>query len=149
MPPRPFLTSARWTLDGLISKGCRFLEIPRVSVSDKNLEVIIRAHESSGVPLVIDGIHEHRAWPATIFNTQWLCDNVQKSELCKVVRYFGCGDPFLPRNSGQKMRRHLQRPVSHRTLGEVRGILPQHSHGLERKLPRTRCFACLMMRGNP
>ncbi|KAF8265954.1 hypothetical protein EI94DRAFT_1587226 [Lactarius quietus] len=76
MPPRPFLTSAGWTLDGLVSKGCNFVKIPRVSVSDKNLEVIIRAHESSGVPLVIEGMHEHRAWPATIFNTQWLCENV-------------------------------------------------------------------------
>ena len=102
MPPGPFLTSAGWTLDGLISKGRRFLEIPRVSVSDKNLEVIIRAHESSGVPLVIEGMHEHRAWPAAIFNTEWLCENVHQRELGKVVRRFGRGDLFLSRNSGQK-----------------------------------------------
>ncbi|KAI9446092.1 hypothetical protein H4582DRAFT_2163631 [Lactarius indigo] len=78
MPPAPFLTSAGWSTDGLISRGSRFLKIPRISVSDKNLEVIIHTHESSGVPLIIEGMHEHRAWPATIFNTQWLCENVQQ-----------------------------------------------------------------------
>ena len=86
MPPGPFLTSAGWTLDGLISQGSRFLKIPRVSVSDKNLEVMIRAHEASGVPLVIEGMHEHRAWPTTIFNTHWLCENVQQRELGDMVR---------------------------------------------------------------
>jgi len=73
-------------MDGLISRGCHFLKIPRVSVSDKNLEVVIRAHEASGVPLVIEGLREHRAWPATIFNTQWLCENVQQRELGNMVR---------------------------------------------------------------
>jgi hypothetical protein len=88
MPPLagPSLTSAGWSLEGLISKGCHFLEIPRVSVSDKNLEVVIRAHEGSGVPLVIEGMHEHRAWPATMFNTQWLCENAQQRELSNMVR---------------------------------------------------------------
>ena len=85
MPPRPFLTSAGWTLDGIISKGCHFFEVPRISVSDKNLEVIIRAHEASGVPLVIEGMHEHQAWPATIFDTQWLSENVQQRELGRTV----------------------------------------------------------------
>ncbi|KAH9066292.1 hypothetical protein EDB87DRAFT_1732683 [Lactarius vividus] len=78
MPPGPFLSSAGWSMDGLISRGSRFLKIPRISISDKNLEVIIHTHESLGVPLVIEGMHEHRAWPTTIFNTQWLCENVQQ-----------------------------------------------------------------------
>ncbi|KAH9071132.1 hypothetical protein EDB83DRAFT_2577696 [Lactarius deliciosus] len=78
MPPGPFLSSAGWSMDELISRGSRFLKIPRISVSDKNLEVIIHTHESLGVPLVIEGMHEHRAWPATIFNTQWLFENAQQ-----------------------------------------------------------------------
>lgn len=86
MPPGPFLTSAGWSLEGLILRGSHFLKVPRISVLDKNLEVIIRAHENSGVPLVIEGMHQHQAWPATIFNTQWLGENVQQRELGAMVR---------------------------------------------------------------
>jgi hypothetical protein len=66
--------------------GPRFQEIPRVSVLDKNLDAIIRKHEISGVPLVIEGMHEHRAWPSAMFDIQWLRSNVKQRELGNVVR---------------------------------------------------------------
>lgn len=64
-------------------RGPRFLEIPRVSVSDQNLEVTIHQHETSGVPLVIERMHEHETWPTSMFDTQWLRDNSKQRELRK------------------------------------------------------------------
>lgn len=83
MTQEPFLTSAGWSLNQLVTRGPRFREIPRVSVSDQNLEVIIRQHETSGVPLVIEGMHEHETWPAATFDIQWLRDNSKQRELGK------------------------------------------------------------------
>ena len=88
MPPEPILTSAGWSLNGLITQGHRFREIPRVSVSDKNLDATIYATtESSGVPLVIEGMHEHQAWPTAMFDIQWLRDNLKQRELGRLVSY--------------------------------------------------------------
>lgn len=101
MPPEPLLTSAGWSLNGLITQGRRFREIPRISISDKNLEATIRKHESSGVPLVIEGMHVHQAWPNSMFDIQWLGDNLKQRELGKLVRCLGCGD-ILARDTGQK-----------------------------------------------
>jgi hypothetical protein len=87
MPAESLLTSAGWSLNGLIAQGHRFREIPRVSVSDQNLDATIRNHESSGVPLVIEGMHEHQAWPTTMFDIQWLRDNLKQRELGKLVSW--------------------------------------------------------------
>lgn len=92
MPPGPLLTTAGWTLNGLIMQGHRFRKIPRVSISDKNLEATIRKHESSGTPLVIEGVHGHQAWPTAMFNVQWLRDNLKQRELGKLVKWPGNGD---------------------------------------------------------
>jgi hypothetical protein len=101
MPPEPLLTTAGWSLNGLITKGHRFREIPRISVSDKNLDATIRKHESSGLPLVVEGMHEHQAWPTAMFDIQWLRDNLKQRELGKLVNSLGCGD-VLARDTGQK-----------------------------------------------
>ena len=85
MPPESLLTSAGWSLNGLLTQGDRFREIPRISVSDKNLDATIRDHESSGVPLVIEGMHEHQAWPTAMFDIQWLRDNLKQRELGRLV----------------------------------------------------------------
>lgn len=85
MPPEPLLTSAGWSLKELITQGHRFREIPRVSVSDKNLDETVRNHESSGVPLIIEGMHEHQAWPTAMFDIQWLRDNLKQRELGRLV----------------------------------------------------------------
>jgi len=89
MQPEPLLTSAGWSLNGLITQGHRFREIPRVSVSDKNLDATIRNHESTGVPLVIERMHEHQAWPTAMFGIQWLRDNLKQRELGRLVSCLG------------------------------------------------------------
>ncbi|KAI0277228.1 hypothetical protein BGY98DRAFT_1089999 [Russula aff. rugulosa BPL654] len=86
MPPESLLTSAGWSLNGLLTQGDRFREIPRISVSDKNLDATIRDHESSGVPLVIEGMHEHQAWPTAMFDIQWLRDNLKQQIQVRNVR---------------------------------------------------------------
>jgi hypothetical protein len=100
MPPQPFLTSAGWSLSGLTTQGRNFHEIPRVSVSDTNLDAVIRKHESSGVPLVIEGMREHQAWPTATFDIQWLRRNVEQRELGNLVRW-SSGD-ILARDTSQK-----------------------------------------------
>jgi hypothetical protein len=90
MSQQPFLTSAGWSLDGLVMKGSRFHEIPRISISDKNLDAILCKHETSGVPLVIEGMREHRAWPSSMFDIQWIRRNVKQRELSYVVRCSTC-----------------------------------------------------------
>jgi hypothetical protein len=101
MSPEPLLTSTGWSLNGLILQGNRFREIPRITVSDKNLEATVRKHESSGVPLVIEGMHEHEAWPTTLFNIQWLCENLKQRELGKLNRRLRCID-VPARDTSQK-----------------------------------------------
>jgi hypothetical protein len=100
-PRDPFLTSAGWSLNELLTRGRRFREIPRVSVSDQNLELTIRQHEASGVPLVIEGMHEHETWPTATFDIQWLRDNSKQRELSKMVEKLG-SDDTLARDTGQK-----------------------------------------------
>jgi hypothetical protein len=100
MPPER-LTSAGWSLNGLVMQGRRFREIPRISISDKNLEATIRKHESSGVPLVIEDMHVHQAWPTSMFDIQWLGDNLKERELGKLARCLGCVD-VLARDTSQK-----------------------------------------------
>ena len=80
MTQEPPLTSAGWSLNQLVTRGPRFREIPRVSVSDQNLEATIHQHETSGVPLVIEGMHEHETWPTATFDLQWLQDNSKLRE---------------------------------------------------------------------
>ncbi|KAH9958268.1 hypothetical protein BC827DRAFT_1136369 [Russula dissimulans] len=87
MPPERFLTSVGWSLNGLINQGPRFREIPRVSVSDSNLEMTIRQHENSGAPLVIEGISEHHAWPTAMFDIQWLRNNSEQQIQVRNVRH--------------------------------------------------------------
>ncbi|KAI0273333.1 hypothetical protein BC834DRAFT_816741 [Gloeopeniophorella convolvens] len=78
MPTPGLLTSAGWTLDGLVSSGERFRAIPRVPASDPNLDAVLRKHEESGIPLVIEGLHERSGWPSDMFNTDWLRENGQQ-----------------------------------------------------------------------
>jgi len=88
-PQDPFLTSAGWSLNELLARGRRFREIPHVSVSDQSLDVIIRQHEASGVPLVIEGMHKHETWPTAMFDIHWLRDNLKQRELVKNSRLTG------------------------------------------------------------
>ena len=101
-PHDPFLTSAGWSLNELVTRGRRFREIPRVSVSDQNLGVTIRQHEASGVPLVIEGMHKHETWPVAMFDIQWLREHSKQRELSKRNRLAECCDDALARDTGQK-----------------------------------------------
>jgi hypothetical protein len=85
----PFLTSAGWSLNELVTRGRRFREIPRVSASDQTLEATIRQHEASGVPLVIERMHKDETWPTAMFDIQWLRDNSKQRELVKNSRLAG------------------------------------------------------------
>ena len=100
MTLRPFLSSAGWSLSELVVKGLQFHEVPRVSVSDRNLDAIIRKHETSGVPLVIEGMSEHRAWPSDMFDIQWLRTNLKHRELGNAFSWSCCD--ILARYTGQE-----------------------------------------------
>ncbi|KAH9951236.1 hypothetical protein B0H21DRAFT_685285 [Amylocystis lapponica] len=74
---RAFITSKGWSLDGLLDKGEKFRHINRVSALGPAEDVsrAIERHEQDGIPLIIEGWHKRKDWPADIFNIQWLLKN--------------------------------------------------------------------------
>ncbi|KAL6298227.1 hypothetical protein BKA93DRAFT_812084 [Sparassis latifolia] len=77
-PTKPIpVTTYGWTFDGLISKGNRFKPVPRVSAlaSVRELEEVVKNHEQSGIPLVIENWHERPEWRKDIFNVDWLLEH--------------------------------------------------------------------------
>lgn len=76
---KTFISSKDWTLVNLLKRGEKFVEVPRVSVSleDAKLHSIIRDYEQKGIPLVIDGLHNHPCWPE-MFDLEWFRKNGQQ-----------------------------------------------------------------------
>lgn len=74
-----FISSKDWTLNSLLQRGERFVEVPRISVSteDAKLHTTIRDHAKKGVPLVIEGLHNDPRWPKE-FDLEWFRKNGQQ-----------------------------------------------------------------------
>ncbi|KAH8116845.1 hypothetical protein DFH11DRAFT_1505692, partial [Phellopilus nigrolimitatus] len=74
----PPTTTEGWTLDGLLALGARMQRVPRVSAlqSAVRLEKIIREHEASGMPLIIEGWDKTPHWPRDgLFSFEWLLEH--------------------------------------------------------------------------
>jgi hypothetical protein len=63
-----------WDPENIVASGTRFRHAPRVSASMPRDEMLatIAEHEKSGVPLVIEGWHQHPDWPGELFTLDWL-----------------------------------------------------------------------------
>ncbi|KAF7338185.1 hypothetical protein MVEN_02043400 [Mycena venus] len=77
--PQDILTCKDWTLDSLISKSTNFHRVPRVRWSEtKHTARQIKRHEDAnpgGVPLVVEGLHNHPGWLRDKFTPEWFMDN--------------------------------------------------------------------------
>lgn len=69
---RGLITTKGWTLAGLVNKAPNFHPVHTVHFRDPGLLQEIRTHEDSGIPLIIQGFHEHESWPADLFSLDWL-----------------------------------------------------------------------------
>lgn len=65
----PAISAKGWSLQKLIAAGKRFKQVPRVSASAHSLSAEIAKHE--GIPLIIDGWHNHPGWRKDRFNIDW------------------------------------------------------------------------------
>lgn len=73
------ISSQDWTsAPALVKQGKRFELVPRVSISAHELSSTIQAHERSGVPLIIEGLHKHTEWPKDMFHIDWLREHGQQ-----------------------------------------------------------------------
>jgi hypothetical protein len=66
------ITTKGWTLAGLVNKAPNFHLVHTVHFRDPGLLQEIRTHEDSGIPLIIQGFHEHESWPTDLFTLDWL-----------------------------------------------------------------------------
>lgn len=66
------ITTKGWTLSGLVKKASNFYPVDRIHFRDPGLMQKIQTHEDSGVPLIIQGFHEHKDWPTDLFTLDWL-----------------------------------------------------------------------------
>ncbi|KAJ6597028.1 hypothetical protein DFH09DRAFT_109489 [Mycena vulgaris] len=80
---KPAMLSCKgWTLEALVRKSKNFSQVPRVQWSlDASTSAQIRAHEvaNPGVPLVVEGLHNHPGWMKDKFTPRWLEQNGPKS----------------------------------------------------------------------
>ncbi|CAA7271539.1 unnamed protein product [Cyclocybe aegerita] len=56
-----------WSLDGLLARGNNFHHARRVRATSSQLSDILKDHEQNGIPLVVEGLHEHRNWKKDMF----------------------------------------------------------------------------------
>jgi hypothetical protein len=66
------ITTKGWTLAELVKKAPNFRPVNRVHFRNPSLMQKIRMHEDSGIPLIIEGFHEHESWPTELFTLDWL-----------------------------------------------------------------------------
>ena len=69
------ITTKGWTLSELVKKSQNFHPVNRVHFKDRDLLQTIRKHEEFGVPLIVQGFHEHEGWPADLFTLDWLSEH--------------------------------------------------------------------------
>lgn len=58
----------------ILRKAKNFKPVRRISVRSLQAD-IIRQHDESGEPLIIEGFHELETWPGDVFNVEWLLEN--------------------------------------------------------------------------
>ena len=76
---KPRISTKGWSLDSLISSSPNFYAVDRVRVTSSELSQIIGDHERRGLPLVIEGFHNHKNWPTTMFTIDGFNENSESS----------------------------------------------------------------------
>jgi methionine synthase II (cobalamin-independent) len=82
-----------WSLDSLISSSRTFRAVDRVPASSSELSEVIKDHERTGLPLVVEGFHRHENWPTKMFTIEGFEKYSESSGI-----YFAF-DQYLPNSS--------------------------------------------------
>lgn len=64
------LCTKEWHLDALISSSANFYPANRVPANSNVLSQLIKDNERKGLPLVIEGFHKDKKWPAEMFTIE-------------------------------------------------------------------------------
>ena len=67
-PFRLPITTVGWSLSNILESSNAFLPVPRIACNKVDMQTEIDNHEKSGVPVIIEGLHEHTKWPKELFN---------------------------------------------------------------------------------
>lgn len=67
-------TCKDWSLETLLETSSNFLLPPRVSAScpQTTIEAAIGDYEATGIPLVIEDLHNHPSWAKDLLNVEWM-----------------------------------------------------------------------------
>ena len=64
------ISTRHWSLEGLLKISDNFRLVARVPLSVAKSSLVDL--DKPGDPLIIEGLHEHPAWPKDMFNVDWL-----------------------------------------------------------------------------
>ncbi|KAJ3503771.1 hypothetical protein NLJ89_g8285 [Agrocybe chaxingu] len=84
-----------WSLDGLLAQGKNFRHIRRVRAASSRLSEILKDHEQNGIPLVVEGLHEHRKWKNDMFTMECF-ERESASEHISVRNVHNWSDKTIP-----------------------------------------------------
>jgi hypothetical protein len=62
------ITTAGWTLTSILKSSNAFLPVPRIACNNVDLQTEIDHYEKTGVPVIIERLHEHERWPKDLFD---------------------------------------------------------------------------------
>jgi hypothetical protein len=74
--------TAGWTLSSIVESSQTFRRVPRVSCNNSNLQMEIEKYEATGVPLIMEGWHNHKNWPKQLFNIESFTKDVKSKPRC-------------------------------------------------------------------
>ena len=82
-PSPASVPSSQWDLENVFRQGKNFKNIRRVSAlsSKEEVESVIKEHDESGEPLIIEGFHELKSWPHEVFSIDWLLQHYVKQSV--------------------------------------------------------------------
>lgn len=68
------ITTAGWTLEGLLKDGKNFKPIERISAlgDPKDIERKVREYEEKNIPLIVEDCHKHEYWNEGLFTVEHL-----------------------------------------------------------------------------
>ena len=68
-----------WNEESL--ESCGFKPVPRVSIRANDLSEHIASYPITGVPLVIEGVHEHPGFQQDLFTAAWYTEHGQQGKI--------------------------------------------------------------------
>jgi hypothetical protein len=87
-PPSKFpICTAGWTLSNILKSSQSFLQVPRISCNNSDLQLEIDKYETTGVPFIIEGWQNHQNWPEHLFNIHSFTNDVKSKPLYFLSSY--------------------------------------------------------------